>query len=528
MAASIGGRVPLGPLLAVRSGDDEPEPARGGTGERIPSRTPPFRVPRLETILLVALVALGVAIWTYRSRALPGVPESVAVLPFQTVQGEPEQEFFAYGMSDEIRNALSRLPGLQVASRTSSARFVAEDAEVRQVAGELGVHAVLEGTVQRSEGRVRVTVRLVDARTDRLLWARSYDRELSVENLFAVQAEIAAAVAGALEVELDGVEDPGVRPSSLESHELYLLGLYHWNRRTVDDLRRAREFYQAAVDRDPGYAPAHAGLAKTFVLLPLYARTPADSAMPAARTAAARALELDPRLAEAHAALGLVATTYDWDWEEAEEQFQTALQLEPRYATAREWYGAMLDAQGRFDEARVQHDRAVALDPFSAIIGTVRAHHLLLTGDIEAAVAQFEATLELQPDLALTLQWMADAFILSGRFDEAADALQRRALVLGSDPAPWTRVVAGMSDPSRRDGALDALAGLGASGDATRVTRAKYLAVLGADDLALDVLQDAVGRREFLTFYSAVDPFLAGIGDADRMASVLEPLGLDR
>jgi len=522
------GPVPLPLLLAAAPGGHGAPRGGGGDGGVTPVRRPPFRVPRLETILLLALVALGVALWAYRSRALPGAPESVAVLPFQTVPGEPEQEFFAYGMSDEIRNALSRVPGLQVASRTSSARFIADDAQVREIAGDLGVNAVLEGTVQRSEGRVRVTVRLVDARTDRQLWARSYDRELSVDNLFAVQEEIAAAVAGALEVELDATEDGGVRPSSLESHELYLLGLYHWNRRTVEDLGRARDFYQAAVDRDPGYAPAHAGLAKTFVLLPLYARTPADSAMPAARAAAERALELDPRLAEAHAALGLVATAYDWDWEEAEDRFQRALALEPSYATAREWYGAMLDALGRFDEARVQHDRAVALDPFSAIIGTVRGNHLLLSGDTEAAVAQLARSLELQPDLALTLQWMADAFILGGRFDEAADALERRALVLGSDPEPWRRVVAGMTDPARRDEALDALAGLAAAGEVTRIMRAEYLAALGAEGLALDVLQEAVARREFLTFYSGVDPLLAGIGDADRKASVLAPLGLER
>ncbi len=273
-------------------------------------RTPPFRIPRLETVLLLALILMGAGLWAYRSRAGSrrspgggvGLPATaVAVLPFQNVTGDSGQAYFSQGVSDEIRAAVARVPGLRVTSRTSSFRYLGSTKGAQAIARELGVGSILEGTVQRAASRVRVTVSLVDAGADTQLWTRTFDRALEPDSLFSVEAEIARSVARALQVELrsEPRDLTGRPPSSLEAHDLYLLGLYHWNRRTGDDLLQAARYFKEAVARDPGYAMALAGLANTYVLLPLYARVPAERAMPGARAAAKAALALDSSLADA-------------------------------------------------------------------------------------------------------------------------------------------------------------------------------------------------------------------------------------
>jgi len=490
-------------------------------------RPAPFRVPRLETVLLLALAVTGVALWTYRTREVPAQPRSVAVLPFENVTGDPAQEFFSEGISDEIRTALSRLPGLQVASRTSSLGLAGERGSVRQIAQELGVSSLLEGSVQRAEGRVRVTVSLVDARTDTQLWTESYDRVLTLENLFAVQEEIAGSVAEALEVELAGDTRLGrSAPASLEVHDLYLLGLYHWNRRTGQELLRAAAFFEQAVAEDPGYALAHAGLAKTQVLLPLYTRIPSATALPTARAAAERAVALDSTLAEAHAARGFVYAVDEWDWEAVDREFGHALSLDPNYATGHQWYAVALDAERRFQEAREQHERALALDPLSVIIHTTLGNHLIFTGDYEAAIRQLDEALALQADLPLALNYMAEAQILAGRLDAVEEVLGRLARAEGQDPALWGRVAAGLRDPQERQDGVDAVAQLASQGALSDVVEARYYAFLGADSRALDALERAWERRDWLLFLVDADPAFDRLDGQSRFDRIVSYMGL--
>ncbi|HSR40764.1 MAG TPA: hypothetical protein VLL48_01295, partial [Longimicrobiales bacterium] len=396
-----------------------------------------------------------------------------------------------------------------------------------EIAEVLGVGSILEGTVQRADERVRVTVTLVDVATDRQLWSETFDRELNVENLFAVEGEIAREVATALQIELGqtAVSLAGQAPASLEAHDLYLLGLYHWNRRTGDEMLRAAGFFRESAALDPDYALAHAGLANTYVLLPLYAGVSAHEAMPSARAAARRALALDPTLAEAHAALAMVRTVYDFAWEEAETSFRRALELSPSYATGHQWYAVLLDVRGRFGEARTHHERALALDPLSGIINETYGNHLIFTEQYDRARVQLRHTLELLPDLPLALLFLGEVDLLTGAFDDAERTLRRWATVTGHEPEPWSRVVAGMRDPDAMGDAMQALSGLGEAGVLSPYWQAQYHALLEDRDEAVQALRRGMEERDFLMFFVSVDPAFNALrndeGFRDAMAEMI-------
>ncbi|HSR42956.1 MAG TPA: hypothetical protein VLL48_12305, partial [Longimicrobiales bacterium] len=388
---------------------------------------------------------------------------------------------------------------------------------------------VLEGSVQRAGERLRVTVRLVDTRTDEHLWSESYERGLEVESLFDVEEEIARSVARALEVELAGAADAVLvnRPAvSLRAHDLYLLGLYHWNRRTGEELRRAAEFFRTAIEREPGYALAMAGLANTHVLMPLYAGVPSAEAMPAARRAAEEALALDGTLAEAHAALAFVKTTHDWDWAGAEEGFLRAIELNPSYATAHEWYGALLDAVGRRDEARAQLERAVALDPLSIILNAVLGAHYTFEGDYPRAVEQLERTLELQGEFPLGLQFLALASLYAGLYDEAGRALLTWAETTGTPVEPWRAIVEGIRSPAGREEGLEAVERLAVRGVLSPYRTAQYASLLGDARRALEALERGVEVKDFLMFWVDADPAFDPLRDEPRFRAILEEMGL--
>ncbi|NIP58331.1 MAG: hypothetical protein GWM92_08770 [Gemmatimonadetes bacterium] len=454
----------------------------------------------------------------------------MAVLPFENVGGDPDEEFFSEGVAEEIRSALARVPSLRVASRTSSERYVEMGATTRRIGAELLVGSLLEGSVQRAGERLRVTVRLVDTRTDEHLWSDSYERRLAMESLFDVEEDIARSVARALEVELAGAPDAVLvsRPAvSLRAHDLYLLGLYHWNRRTGEELRRAADFFRSAIEREPGYALAHAGLANTHVLMPLYAGVPSAEAMPAARRAAEEALALDGTLAEAHAALAFVKTTHDWDWAGAEEGFLRAIELNPSYATAHEWYGVLLDAVGRREEARAQLERAVALDPLSIILNAVLGAHFTFEGDYPASIEQLERTLELQRDFPLGLQFLALACLQAGRYRQAEEALLSWAERTGTAAEPWTAIVAGIESPGRRDGGVEALDRLVERGILSPYRTAQYGSLLGDAARALEALERGLEEKDFLMFWIDPDPAFDPLRDEPRYRAILEAMGLD-
>ena len=316
---------------------------------------------------------------TTDSDAAAEIPaKNIAVLPSENLSRDPDNAYFVEGIQDEILTRLSKIADLKVISRTSTQKYKSAPENLRDVARQLGVANILEGSVQRSNDRVRVNVQLINALTDAHLWADTYDRQLT--DIFAVESEIAKTIAETLQARLTGSEKAMIaaQPTNdTTAYELYHKGRSLWEKRSGDNLPKAIAFYEQAVARDPQYALAYAGLANSYVLLPLYFSVPQRDAMAKAREAALKALQIDPKLAEAHNALGKILNFDDLDLAGAEREFQRAIELQPNNATAHQWYGnGPLDSLARFDEAIAETKQAVELDPLSPIINTDRAYPL--------------------------------------------------------------------------------------------------------------------------------------------------------
>ncbi|HEY2800995.1 MAG TPA: tetratricopeptide repeat protein [Chthoniobacterales bacterium] len=328
--------------------------------------------------------------------ATASVPEkSIAVLPFDNLSHDPDNAYFSEGIQDEILTRLAKSAELKVVSRTSTERFKSSPSSVHDIAEQLGVANILEGSVQKENNEARVNVQLIKAATDTHLWAETYDRKLT--DIFAVESEIARSVAGTLQAKLTGSAEHVLasRPTdNPEAHQLYLRGRYFWNRRTLENLKKAIGYFDQAIEKDPSYALAYAGLADSYSLMPVYGNNPPKEDIARALTAAHRALELDDSLAEAHTSLGN-ALEVDFQFAAAEREFKRAIYLNPNYATAHQWFGECLQAQGRFAEALAQLRQAHELDPLSLIINSVLGSNLGTAGQLDEAVEQFRKTLEI-------------------------------------------------------------------------------------------------------------------------------------
>src|SRR5713101_8016621 len=348
----------------------------------------------------------------------PVLPEkSIAVLPFENLSGDPDNAYFAEGMQDEILARLSKIADLKVISRTSTQRFKSAPLDLREIAKQLGVGNVLEGSVQKSGDAVRVNVQLINALNDAHLWGDVYERKLT--DIFAVESDIAKTIADTLQAKLTGAEKQliAAQPTTdLTAYELYLKGRLLWSKRGGDNLRQAIGFYEQAIARDPKYALAYTGLAEAYVLLPFYTATAPQDAYPTAKAAALKALQLDEKLAEAHTALGLLLCFGDLDMAGSISEFQRAIALNPNYATAHHWYGnGPLLALGRFEEAIAEGKRAIELDPLSPIINADLGQNLYIARRYDEAIAQLRKTLEIDPtfyyahyNLGIALQLKGD------------------------------------------------------------------------------------------------------------------------
>lgn len=356
----------------------------------------------------------------------------LAVLPFENLTGDPNQDYFSDGLTEEMITQLGRTDPSQlgVIARTSVMVYKRNPRPLDEIGRKLGVQYVIEGSVRRDAERVRITAQLIQVKDQTHVWAKEYDRDLT--NLLVLQAEIAQEIADETKSALG--EEPkanaAIHPvsaptTSYEAYDLYLKGRYFWNKRTPEDFQQAADYFQQAIAKDPNYARAYAGLADTYGLMSTWSLAPQNEFMPKARTAALHALQIDDTLAEAHASLGLVAENYDYDWQTAEKEFRRAIQLDPGYATAHEWYAEYLSWQGRFDEALNESERAQQLDPLSLIIATDRGTILYYARQYDQAIAQCRAALELDPKFGLARAFLFFALVKEGKFPEAFDEVGR-------------------------------------------------------------------------------------------------------
>ena len=364
-----------------------------------------------------------------QTASLPNEPgssgQSIAVLPFDNLSRDPDNAYFSEGIQDEILTRLAQVADLKVVSRTSTQRYKSSPENLREIAKQLGVTNILEGSVQRAGDQVRVNVQLINAATDRHLWAEVYDRKLV--DIFAVESEIARTVAETLKAKLTGSAERvlAARPTdNPEAHQLYLRGRYFWNRRTEENIKKALGYFQQAIEQDPTYALAYAGLADCYALMPIYSESPPKEDIQRALAAAHRALELDDGSAEAHTALANTLVD-DLQLPEAEREFKRAIALNPNYATAHQWYGECLQAEGRSEEALVQLKLAHEFDPLSLIINSVYGSVLGTAGHYDEAVQQLHRTLEMDTTFSPAQLMLGQVLEDKGNLTEATAAYEK-------------------------------------------------------------------------------------------------------
>ena len=412
------------------------QPLRGNGLAVAPKRLWPRRWVIVTLALVLGLPIL--AVWLFRSRGRPptGI-RSLAVLPLESLSGDASQNYFADGMTDELITDLAQISALRVISRTSVMVYKGARKPLPQIARELNVDAVVEGTVLRSGDQVRITAQLIDAATDKHLWSQSYEGEL--RDTLALQDRVARAIADQIQINLTPREQAAlknVRVVDPVAYESYLKGRYFWNKRTAESLKVALAYFNQAIEEDPKYAQSYSGLADTYALLGdwQYAVMTPKEAFPKAKAAALKAVELDSTLGEAHNSLAFILDGFDWDLDAGGKEFRRALELSPGYATAHHWYAWHLGLLGRYDEAIAEMRKAENLDPLSLIINADLAELLVLAHSYDESIQQSRKTIEMDPNFALAHNQLAQAYLQKHMYDEAVAELQQAVQLSGGSP----------------------------------------------------------------------------------------------
>jgi eukaryotic-like serine/threonine-protein kinase len=458
---------------------------------------------------------------------------SVAVLPFADMSADHDQDYFCDGIAEELIHVLSRVPGLRVASRTSAFQFRGWTGNLQALRDRLGVTSVLEGSVRREGNRVRITAQLVDAVTSYQVWSGRYDRELT--DIFAIQEEIAEMIVETLQEELLGAAVPtAVRPPApdFEAYNLYLRGRFQCNKRTETAMQKSLTCFREVIAKAPSYARGYAGLADASLLLGVYGLAAPGEVMPQARQAALRALEIDGGAAEVYTSLGCLRAVYDWAWPEAERDFQRAIQLDPGYATAHQWYAInLLAPMGRFAEAAAELRTARELDPLS--LPTAASIGLLcwFRGDAQGAVEEHAKALEIDPQFAMAHFFRGQALVSLGREDEGVAALRQAVELSGGPPETQAALghalaAAGRSREAHR--ILSTLRGLREKRYVSASLIAQVHAGFGEWDEVLSWLDRACGERAADLAWVGVRPPFAPLRGNPRFVALLDKMGLSR
>jgi TolB-like protein/Flp pilus assembly protein TadD len=455
--------------------------------------------------------------------------KSIAVLPFENLSEEKGNAYFAEGIQDEILARLAKIADLKVISRTSTQKYKSAPDNLREIAKQLAVANILEGSVQKAADQVRVTVQLINATTDAHLWAETYDRKLT--DIFAVESDIAKTIADTLQAKLTGSEQHAItaRPTeNTEAHQLYLKGRFFWNKRTGNDLKKSIDYFNQAIAADRKYALAYAGVADAYVLLPGFtAGTPRDC-YPKAKAAAKKALELDDTLAEAHTSLAMAIWLYDFNFSQAIREFQRAIEVNPNYAPAHQQYGNItLAPLGRFDDAIVEGKRAVELDPLSLVINADLGNNYYFARRYDEAIAQARKTLEMDPGFYLAYLTLGPALEMKGELD-AAIAEYQKARALNDDPSVLgllAHAYASSGNKTEASKILDQLKELSKERYVAAYSFALVYLGLGNKEEALGWLEQSYQDRAGSDIgYIRTDPFLDPLHGDRRFEALAEKI----
>ena len=458
--------------------------------------------------------------------------KSVVVLPFENLSGDKDEQYFTDGMTDELIANLAKIRSLRVISRTSSMEYKGTHKALSEIARDLHVDAVVEGTVLRSGNRVRITAELVQAATDGHLWAETYESQLG--DVLSLQSQVASAIVNEIRINLTPEEQQSLasmRPVSAEAYEDYLKGRYYWNKRSEEGLRKAIEYFQLATQRDPRSALAFAGLADCYSIIgsAIVGTVPSSDVAPKAKAAALKALELNSSLAEAQTSLATVRFNYDWDWASAASGFQRAIELNPSYATAYQRYSLYLMAMGRPQESLVQMNRARDLEPLSVSVNFSLGWRLYMARQYDPAIEQLHNALEMDPNFALPRMVLGQAYEQKGAYDQAIAELQTAVRISHDSPPMVAALGHAYGTAGKRTEAQKILSRLLEQSKREYVSPfyvALVYAGLHEDERTLDWLEKACEDRSNPIVFLKVDPQLENLRAAPRFQAILHRLAL--
>jgi len=461
-------------------------------------------------------------------------PKSIAVLPLENISPDKENEYFSDGLTEEIIMNLSKIKNLKVISRTSTMYYKGTKKPLKQIAKELQVQYVLEGSVRKYGNDLRITAQLIDAVQDAHLWAEKYSGTL--DDIFDIQEKVAEKIVEALKVELTTGEQQQLSrryTEDTEAYQLYLKGRYFWNTRTEEGFKKGIEYFNQAIEKDHNYALAYTGLADAYILMQVYCYLPPHETMSKARSAAQKALQIDPFLAEAHASLAHLKILYDWDWLGAEQEFKRAIDLNPGYAPAHLWYTLTLSWAGRLDEAMAEIKKAQELDPLSLIINTDLGLIHYFAERYDQAIEQYRKTLEIDPNFFVTRLALSGAYEQKGMFQEAISELQQALALSGNSTlvlAELGRVYAMSGNKAEAQKILKSLNELSKQKYVSPYVIARLYLSLGEIDLGFEWLYKAYKEKSLFLIHAPfnVDPSFHSVRSDTRFVELLKKLGLEK
>jgi TolB-like protein/DNA-binding winged helix-turn-helix (wHTH) protein/Tfp pilus assembly protein PilF len=487
----------------------------------------------LASLAVVSLLSLR-EFWIWRASRVPAVSQRktvLAVLPFDNLSRDPDQDFFSEGLTEEMIAQLGKLnrDRLKVVARSSVAKYKGSTLAAREIGKELNADYLVQGSIRRSSDRIRITVQLIKARDQIDVWTESYDREL--KDVLAVQDSVVRSIASEIHLALTEEQEERLaapRQISPEAYEAYLKGRYYWNKRTGESMQKAEQYFEQAIDRDPTYAAAYSGLADCNSGLTWHGYKSPAEALPKAYAAARKALEINPESAEAHASLGL-AMTHSWDWTGAEAEFMRALQLDPQYANAHHWYGDYLSIRSRHGEALAEAKHALELDPLNLMISTWVGLRYYMARDYSRAIDQNRNSVELDPNFAAAHLLLGEDYREAGLHSEAVDELKKAANLSGDSPLYTAQVAVALAVDGRNRDALRIAHELEA------ISRKRYVSPYGLaqiyaasnkDEDTFKWLEAAYEDHAVWMGYLAVDPIFDRYRSDERFKDLLRRIGL--
>lgn len=511
--------------------------------EEMTGRVQPIVAKRQSKLLWKIAAAVGVlgVIGAYLfipSSHLTG-PDSktIAVLPFTNMSGNPEDEYFSEGITEDVITQLAKLGKLKVISRTSIMQYRNTERNLKAIGKDLGVATILEGSVRREGSQIRVVAQLIDASSDNHIWAETYDREFT--QIFAIQKDLAERIAHSLATTISADEQERlatIPTENLKAYDLYLKGRYHWNRRLPADLKRGIEYFEQALAEDPRYAKAYAGLADSYIILGDFNFRPPVESYPKAKAAATKAIEIDPSLSEAHVSLAYAMTHYDWNWAGAEEEFTDAIALAPNSAQAHSWYALLLAVTGRSEKAVAESRRAQDLDPYSAVVRTDAGLVSYFARQYDVATRQFLEAVQLDPSFVMANIPLGGVYVQKAMYADAIKAFQQLSMASAfvtsrAHPIPIAALACVYGVSGRKEDAADMIELLEEKSKVEYVSPYwMSVANIGRGDTAaaFDWLEKAWREKDGSMIFINVDPIFDRIRSDARFAALLEKMGLNK